>query len=59
MAIRERQAPERREDADGLEELGDGDGPGLSAHYEKMFSIYAGIDWSLNHRKENVITLNK
>lgn len=59
MARRKRQSPERREDEDGPKELGDGNEPGLSAYYQEMFSIYAGIDWSLNHRKENVITLNK
>ena len=59
MALRERQAPERREDEDGPKELGDGDEPGLSADDEEMFSLYALIDRSLNHRKENVITLIK
>ena len=57
MALRERRAPERREDEDGPEKLGDGDEPGLSADDEEMFSLYAGIDWSTDSRKENVITL--
>ena len=57
MALRERQAPERREDEDGPEKLGDGDEPGLSADDEEMFSLYARLNRLLNHRKENVITL--
>ena len=59
MARRKRQAPERREAEDGFKIYRDGDEPGLSADDEEMFSIYAVIDRSLNHRKENVITLIK
>ena len=59
MARRKRQAPERREAEDGFKIYRDGDEPGLSADDEEMFSLYAGIDWSTDSRKENVITLNK